>query len=63
MFRVDMVKNGLGQSVHGTLKLTVSQEWIDGMKAESYFSDFSVGMVRNGRAHLVHKILKFAASK
>ena len=26
------VKNGCGQSRHGTLKLTVSQKWADGIK-------------------------------
>ena len=31
MFWVGMVKNGCGQSGHRTLKLTVSQEWIDGL--------------------------------
>ena len=29
MFWLGMVKNGCGQSVHGSLKLTVSQEVID----------------------------------
>ena len=63
-----MVKNGRGQSGYGTLKLTVSQEWIDGMswyftcwckfrKAKSYFNDFWVGMVRTGRGHLVNEAL------
>ena len=46
-----MARNGCGQSGHGTLKLAVSQEQIDGMnwffawwckfrKAKSYFNDF-----------------------
>ena len=50
IFGVGMVKNGCEQSGQGTLKLTVSQEWIDGMNwffaycckfktAESYFND------------------------
>ena len=30
IFGVDMVKNGCGQSGDGTLKLAVSEEWIDG---------------------------------
>ena len=53
------VKNGCGQSGHGTLKLTVSQKWKDGIKwffsywykfreAKSWFNDFWVGMVKNG---------------
>ena len=69
-----MVKNGRDQSGHVTLKLTVSQEWIDGMnwyfacwckfrKVKSYFNDFWVGMVRNGRGHLVHETVKSAVSK
>ena len=28
---VAMVKNGCGQSCYGTLKLTVSEEWTDGI--------------------------------
>ena len=28
---MDIVRNGQGQSGHGTVKLTVSQKWIDGM--------------------------------
>ena len=28
---VGMVKNGCGQSCYGTLKLTVSEEWTDGI--------------------------------
>ena len=66
-----MVKNGCSHSGHGTLKLTLSQEWIDGMnwffacrwkfmKAESWFNDFSVGMVKNGHDHLVHETLNSA---
>ena len=53
-----MVENGCDQSVHVTLKLTVSEEWIDEMnwffacwckfkKAKSYFTDFWVGMIKN----------------
>ena len=50
--RVDVVKNGCGHSVHGTLKLAISQEeinrvnWFVGLliriqvKAESYFNKF-----------------------
>ena len=53
---MDKVKYGCGQSGHRGLKLTVSQERIDGMhryfacwckfrKAKIYFNDFWVGMV------------------
>ena len=66
-----MVRNGCGQSGYRTLKLTVSQEWIDGMnwifvcwckfrKAKSCIIDFWVGMVENGHGHLVHETLKSA---
>ena len=74
IFCEDMVKNGSGQSGHGTLKLTVSQTWIDGMNwyfacsskfrtAKIYFNEFWVGMVRNGRGHSAHETLKSAVSK
>ena len=57
-----MVRNGCGQSGHETLKLTVSQERIDGMneffacwcyftKAKSYFTVFWVGLVKSGHGH------------
>ena len=66
-----LVRNGCGQSGHRTLKLTVSQEWIDAMnwflacwckfkKAKIYFNDFWVGLVKNGHGHLVHETLKSA---
>ena len=59
---------------HGTLKLTVSQERVDGMNwlfafwckfkiAKSYFTDFWVGVVENGHGHyVVHDTLKSAVS-
>ena len=70
-FWLGMVENGCGQSGHGTLKLTVSQEWIDGMnwffacwckfrKAKSNFNDFWVDVVKIGCGHLVHETLKSA---
>ena len=70
-FCLDMVKNWYGQSGPWTLKLTVSQEWIDGMnwvfawwckfmKAKSYFTDYWVTMVKNGHGHLVHETLNSA---
>ena len=66
-----MARNGCGQSGHGTLKLAVSQEWIDAMNwflvcwckfknTKSCFNDFLVGQVKNGYGHLVHEILKSA---
>ena len=73
-FWVNMVKNGSGQSGPGTLKLTLSKEWIDVInwyfacwckfrKAKTCFNDFWVGMVRNGHGHLVHETLKSTVSK
>ena len=66
---MDLVKNGCGQSGHGTLKLTVSQKWTgflhDGTnfkKVKNEFNDFLVGMVKNDHGLLVHETLKFAAS-
>ena len=64
---VSMGKIGCDQTGHGTLKLTVFQEWIDGMnwifacwckfrKAKSYFPEFWMGVIIN----LVHKTLKSA---
>ena len=64
-----MIRDGCGQPGHRTLKLTVSQEWVDGMnwffaswckfrKAKSNFNDFWVDMVKIGHGHLVHETLK-----
>ena len=58
-FAVSMVKNGCDQSVDRTLKLTVSQEWADGInlffaywcmitKIKSWWKIFGVGMVKIG---------------
>ena len=66
-----MVRNECNQSGHGTLKLNVSQDWIDEMnwyfacwwksgKAKSYFNDFWVDVVKNRHGHLVQELLKFA---
>ena len=65
-----MVRDGCGQPDHWTLKLTVSQEWVDGMnwffaccckfrKAKSNFNDFWVDVwpVAIGLGHLVHETL------
>ena len=65
------MRNGCGQSGRRTLKLGVSQEWIDAMnwflacwckfkKTKSYFNDFWVGQVKNGHGHLVCEMLKSA---
>ena len=61
-----IVRNGEGQSGHGTVKLTVSQEWIDGMNwflhagaNSEKLKPILVGMV-NGQCHLVHETLEFA---
>ena len=72
-FWLGMGRNGRGQSGHGTLRLTVSQKWIDGMNwyfacwckftLQSCFSDFWVGVVRNRSDHLVHETLTSALSK
>ena len=66
-----MVRNECNQSGHGSLKLNVSQDWIDEMnwyfacwwksgKAKSYFNDFWVDVVKNRHGHLVQELLKFA---
>ena len=54
------------ETCHRTLKLAVSQEWIDAVNffwnavAKSYYNDFWVGQVKNGQGHLVHETLKSA---
>ena len=68
-----MAKNGCGQSGHRTLKLTVFQEWIDGMnwfftcwsklrKTKSCFNNFWVPVVKNWCGRLVHGTPKSAIS-
>ena len=63
-----MVKNGYGHSGQRTLKLAVSQEWIDGInwlfgcfykfrKAKSCCNDFWVDVVKDGCGFLVHGAL------
>ena len=70
-FWLGMVENGCGQSGHGTLKLTVSQEWIDGMNwflhagvnsgnLKVSFNDSRVGVFKNVCCHLVHEALESA---
>ena len=57
-FGVSMVKNGCGQSDDGTLKLTISGEWTDGInwffacwyvttKIKSWSNIFWVGVLKN----------------
>ena len=66
-----LARNGFDPSGHGTLKLAVSQESIDGMnlffawwckfrKAKGFCYDFWVDLVKNGRGRLVHETLKSA---
>ena len=55
-------------SGHGTLKLTLSQVWTDGIvifcmlvkvqKAKSYFNDFWVSLVKKWHSVLLHETLK-----
>ena len=69
-----IVKNGHGQSGHGILKLTVSQNWTDEIywffacwykfrKAKSYCNDSRVSVVKNGYDVLDHETLKSAVSE
>ena len=59
IFVVSMVKNGCGQSGDGTLTLTLSEEWADGInwffsswsmitKSKSWSKIFRMGIVKNG---------------
>ena len=68
-----IVKNGSGQFANGILKLTVSQEWTNGMnwffacrcefrKTTSYCNIFWMDVVENGRDQLVYGTLKSAVS-
>ena len=72
IYWMGMVKNGCGQSGHGTLKLTVSQNWTDEItwffacyykcrKAESWFNHFWVCLVKDGSGFLIHEMLKPAS--
>ena len=64
-----MVRDGYGQPGHRTLKLALSQKWVDGMnwffacwwkfrKTKSNFNYFWVNFVKIGCGHLVHETLK-----
>ena len=58
---VGMVRNGCGPPGRRTLKLAVSQKWIDGMNLFLYAgANSGVGLVKNGPGHLVHETLKSA---
>ena len=70
-FGVGTVRDGWDQPGHRTLKLTVSQELVDGMnwffacwwkfrKVKSNFNYFWVNVVKIGRGHVVHEDLKCA---
>ena len=74
ILREGMVKDGCGHSGHRTLKLAVSQEWMDGInwfsacwyklrKAKFNFSHFWLGVVRNGHGLLCHRTLNSAISQ
>ena len=69
---MDMVRNDCGQSGHGTLELTVSQEWTD-EKTDFLHADtnsgklnvdsrFLIGCGQNDHGFLVHETLKSAVS-
>ena len=66
-----MGRDRCGQPSHRTLKLTISQEWIDGMnsffacwykfrKAKCNFNNFWVDVVKMVCGHLVHETLESA---
>ena len=68
---MSMIKNGHGQSGEGTLKLTVFEEWADGIenwffacwymitKIKSWLEKFWVWMVKNGSGQSGHRALKW----
>ena len=69
-----VVKNGCGQSFDGTLKLTLSEEWTNGInwfficwcrfrKIKNWSKIYWVGMVQNGCGQSVHGTLKLTVSK
>ena len=67
-----MVNNGCGHSFHSNIKFAVSQGieeinwffscWYKFKKAESYLSNFWVGVVENGRGFFGHRALKSTMS-
>ena len=58
-FLVGVGRNVCGQSGHGTQKLAISQEWIDGMNwFFAWWCKFR--KAKNGRGHLVYDTLKCA---
>ena len=70
---MSMLKNECDKSGYGSIKLTVYQEWIDGMnrffecwcrfkKTKSCDSGFRVGMIKNMLSHFVYETLKSAVS-
>ena len=67
------IKNGCDQSCYWTLKLTVSEEWTDGInwffacqyrftKIKSWSKHFWVGIVKNGCGQSDHRTLKLSVS-
>ena len=74
IFGVGMVKNGCGQSGDGSLKLTVSEEWTDGInwfvlcwykfiQIKSCLKIFWLCMVKNECGQSGHETLKFTVSQ
>ena len=72
-FWLGFVRNWSGQSGLGTLKLAVSQEWIDGINwffacqfklsnFKSFCDDFGVGVVKNEHGYLLNETLESAVS-
>ena len=71
---VGVVKNGCGQSCDGTLKLTLSEEWTNGINwflacscrfitVKSWSKIYWVGMVKNGCGQSGHGTLKLTVSQ
>ena len=67
IFAVGMVENGCGQSGDGTVKLTISQEWTDGItdflhvdtnsqKLKAYHKFFGWAWLKMGMASLVMRL-------
>ena len=71
---VGVVKNGCGQSCDGTLKLTLSEEWTNGLNwffacwcrfitIKSWSKFYWVGMVKNECCQSGHGTLKLTVSQ
>ena len=54
-------KDECGQSGHGTLKFTVSSEWMNWMNwSFACCCKFLCGQGQNGHGHLIHETLNYA---